>query len=92
MLGELSRKLDVASCVFVVVMVTAFSLHARPFGECSMHHFLPELFKKKLRSVCAYQFTQDQSAVAQRAEMIAAEHSLLSFLMFLLVTVNQQQS
>ena len=76
MIGELSRKLDVASCVFVVVMVTAFSLHARPFGECSMHHFLPELFKKKLRSSC---FLTDNINIWQVLVWLDANGSVISW-------------
>ena len=65
------------------LLVVAFSSHTRILGECSTIHSLPELFffssevEISLRTLISF-FGQDQSTVAQRAEMTAIECSLTS--------------
>ena len=66
-----------------MVVVVAFSWHARILGEG--YHSIPAcafFFFLKWRLVRAYEFHslyQDQSTVARRAEMTAAEYSLTSY-------------
>ena len=59
--------------------MVAFSSHVRMCGEGSTIHTPPTLFFFKWRSTCAHRFHskgQDQSTVAQRAEMTMAQCSM----------------
>ena len=74
---------DIILCGWLGLAVIAFSLCARILGECLTIHTPFALFKKKWRLAHANLFHslgQDQSTVAQRAEMTVTECSLMSCL------------